>query len=122
MVRIFLAVVGAAYVGLAVWCVAAPRRTSQSVGFELQPGGGQSEYLVVYGGLQLALGAIFLWPILRPEYAGPALEACLLIHATLVVFRSVSFFLFAGIGPTTQALAVVEWILALGSAFVWWRS
>ncbi|MFO0867264.1 MAG: hypothetical protein U0744_21940, partial [Gemmataceae bacterium] len=101
LARIFLAVVGAAYLLLAAWCAILPRSTSRSVGFDLQPGSGQSEYFVVYGGLQAALGLIFFAPLLRFEYTLPALEACLLIHALLVLMRTTSFFLYPGIDSTT---------------------
>jgi len=122
MVRIFLAVVGIAYVLLAGWCVASPRQTSRAVGYDVQPGGGQSEYLVVYGGLQAALGLIFLWPLLRADYAMPALEACLLTHGCLVLFRTIGFFIYSGIGATTVLLAGSEWAIFLGSLLAWWLS
>ena len=67
MTRTFLAIVGIAYLVLAVWCALKPGQTSNSVGLTLQPGSGQSEYLVVYGGLQLGLGLFFLWPLLQHE-------------------------------------------------------
>ncbi len=51
MERIFLAIVGAAYILLAGWCSLMPDKTSKAVGFTLQPGSGQSEFLTVYGGL-----------------------------------------------------------------------
>jgi len=56
--KIFLAVVGVAYIVLAAWCAIRPDQTSSSVGFELKPGAGQSEFLVVYGGLELGLALI----------------------------------------------------------------
>lgn len=116
--KIFLAIVGAAYLLLAAWCVARPQQTAGSVGFELKPGNGQSEYLVIYGGLQLALGLIFLAPLVREEYLPVALAACLLIHASLVAFRTVSFALYSGIPTTTYILAATEWLILLAAA---WR-
>ncbi len=58
MVRIFLAIVGPAY-PFAAWCSLMPEKTSMIVGFTLQPGSGQSEFLNVDGGLELALGIAF---------------------------------------------------------------
>lgn len=113
--RIFLAVVGAAYLILAVWCSVRPAQTSQSVGYSLTPGSGQSEFLVVYGGLELGLGIVFLIPLFHPETTWFALIACLIIHACLVLFRSTSLFLYSGIQTTTYVLAVVEWLIFLGS-------
>ncbi|MGE3316814.1 MAG: hypothetical protein AB7O26_16980, partial [Planctomycetaceae bacterium] len=66
MTRVFLAIVGVAYITLAAWCSIAPKHTSQSVGFSLTPGSGQSEFLFVYVGRELALGLIFLWPLWGP--------------------------------------------------------
>jgi hypothetical protein len=116
--RTFLAVVGAAYVFLAIWCAAQPDATAKSVGFELIPGSGQSEYFVVYGGLELALGIAFLWPLRRKEDTVGALRLCCLIHSCLVVFRTVSFFQFSDIGKTTYVLASIEWLILLGTLFI----
>ena len=121
MARIFLAIVGAAYVLLAAWCAFVPDKTSKSVGFTLQPGSGQSEFLTVYGGLQLAIGLAFLWPLYRPEEVGFPLFLCLLIHGCLVAFRTMSFVLYSGIPFTTYSLAVTEWIIFVGAVVVFWR-
>ncbi|MCY2965482.1 MAG: hypothetical protein NT069_17930 [Planctomycetota bacterium] len=116
-----LALVGAAYVALAVWCIALPRETADSVGFEIQPGSGQSEYLVVYGGLQVGLGLLFLQPLFRPKTLVPMLEASLVVHGCLVAFRTCGFLAFAGIGATTYAIAVVEWLILLTTGILWYR-
>jgi hypothetical protein len=118
MARTFLAVVGAAYIFLAIWCAAQPDATARSVGFELMPGSGQSEYFVVYGGLELALGIAFIWPLRRKEDTVGALRLCCLIHSCLVVFRTVSFFQFSDIGRTTYVLAAVEWLILIGTLFI----
>src|SRR5690349_19060652 len=109
MSRAFLAVVGAIYVILAAWCAIQPQKTADSIGFTLQEGSGQSEYLTVYGGLQLAAGLLFLLPLARDEATPWMLTACLVIHACLVLFRSAGFFLYSGISTTTYVLAAIEW-------------
>ena len=115
MARIFLAVVGAAYIVPAIWCAARPDATANAVGFELISGSGQSEFFVVYGGLELALGIAFLWPLRRAEDTIGALRLCCLVHSCLVVFRAVSFFQFSDISNTTYTLATVEWLILLGT-------
>lgn len=119
--RSFLAVVGALYWLLAAWCVARPHDTARAVGFTLSPGSGESEYLTVYGGLQVAIGALFLLPLLRSETTASALAACLIVHAALVVFRSLAFVRYAGIGTTTYWLAAGEWLVTLVSAALYYR-
>jgi hypothetical protein len=114
--RIFLAVVGITYMLLGVWCAVSPQQTSQTVGFDLKPGSGQSEFLSVYGGLEFGLGLAFLLPLLRPESTTAILLTCLLSHAGIVVFRTIGWFLFTGISSTTIGLAAVEWVIFLGAA------
>jgi len=114
--RIFLAIVGAAYLILGLWCAAAPAQTSKSVGFELKPGSGQSEFFVVYGGLEFAWGLIFMMPLLMTDATRHILIACVLVHSMAVIFRAISFFLFTGMGTTTYVLAGVEWVIFLASA------
>lgn len=115
MVRGFLTVVGVAYLALAAWCVVQPEQTAQAVGFSLARGAGQSEYFTVYGGLQTALGLLFMWPWLCHDDGRAVLRICLLIHGCLVTFRSVSFGLYADIPATTYALAATEWVIFLGA-------
>ncbi len=119
MARGFLALVGFLYLLLAGWCSLAPQRTSAKVGFDLHPGAGQSEFLVIYGGLELALALLFLAPLVRPQVLMHSLVACLIVHACLVIFRTASLLLYSGIGPTTYRLAVAEWVILLGAAGLW---
>jgi hypothetical protein len=119
--KIFLAFVGLAYLALAGWCSVQPDKTSKAVGFTLTPGSGQSEFLVVYGGLEFALGLIFLWPLYRPDEIAFPLFVCLVVHASLVAFRTISFFLYGGIESTTYYLAATEWAIFLGSAYLFVR-
>ncbi|WP_298862971.1 DUF4345 family protein [uncultured Gimesia sp.] len=121
MTRIFLALMGILYVLLALWCAIAPESTSQSVGFTLQPGSGQSEFLTVYGGLELGLALVFLWPLLQRAVTQFSLGVCLMVHGSLVLFRTVGFFLFTGFESTTFYLAGGEWLIFLISLTLLYR-
>lgn len=121
MARIFLAIVGAAYILLAAWCSFMPDKTSRAVGLTLQPGSGQSEFLTVYGGLELALGIAFLWPLYRPAEVAFPLFLCLLIHGCLVAFRTTGFVFYTGIPTTTYFFAALEWIIFIGAAVLFLR-
>lgn len=113
--KIFLTVVGAAYLFLALWCTLRPEQTSEAVGFRLTPGSGQSEYLVVYGGLQLGLGLALLWPWIRPESLSYALLLSVLVHGAIVLFRTAGFFRYSGFQTTTYFLAATEIVILAGS-------
>ena len=119
--RLFLAVIGITYLYLAAWCSIQPVHTSQLVGFDLQPGSGQSEFLVIYGGLELGLALLFLWPFIRPKQLENSLQTCLIVHACLVLFRTASFFLYSGIPSMTRNLAFYEWLIFLAAAGLVWR-
>jgi hypothetical protein len=119
--RIFLATVGIVYLYLAAWCSLKPAATSQLVGFDLKPGSGQSEFLVIYGGLEFGLALLFLWPFLRPKQLETSLQICLIVHASLVLFRSASFFMYSGISSMTRNLAFYEWLIFLGAAGLVWK-
>jgi len=121
MARIFLAVIGVLYVLLAGYCAVLPEKAAKAVGFELRPGSGQSEFLTIYGGLELGLGILFLWPLFRPGEISFPLLACLVVHGCLVLFRTAGFLLYRGIPPTTYYFAASEWVIFLGAAFVFWR-
>lgn len=121
MGKIFLAILGLAYLGLACWCILKPDDTARAIGFQLAPGSGQSEYLTVYGGLQIGLGLAFLLPWIFPSCLTPTLLFACLIHAAIVVCRVASFLTFADIQPTTFYLAGLELvILVLCLTATWW--
>lgn len=122
MTRIFLAIVGVIYLLLALWCALQPAKTADSIGFALRPGSGQSEYFTVYGGLQLALGLVFLLPLVRPELLSASLLVCLLVHGSLAIMRAISLVAYSGVANPTWYFAATEWVLFLATLGVWWKS
>ncbi len=120
--KVCLALIGILYIGLAIFCTIAPQTASEKVGFKLDGGTGQSEFLVIYGGLELAMGLIFLLPLVKSDTLDFSLTACLLIHVCLVIFRSISFFAFSEISGTTVRLAIGEWVILIVTGLaIWWQ-
>lgn len=121
LVKAVLGLIGLLYVALAVFCSLAPQAAARKVGFDLIGGSGQSEFLVVYGGLELALGIVFLLPLFREDLLEFALLFCLILHGCLVVFRTISYLVYSDISGLTHRLAIGEWVilLVLAAAFVW---
>jgi hypothetical protein len=117
--RIFLALTGLMYIGLAAWCTISPEKTSDKVGFQMKPGSGQSEFIVIYGGLELAMGILFLLPLWKPEWLQYSLFACIVIHGCLVAFRTASYLMYSGISGTTNKLAIGEWVILLAAIAVY---
>ncbi|MCU0877242.1 MAG: DUF4345 family protein [Pirellulaceae bacterium] len=119
MSRGLLTVIAAAYLALAAWCAFAPEQTSASLGLSLRPGSGQSEFLTVYGGLQLGLGLYFLLPWVRPDSTGTVLLASVIVHGSLIAFRAVSLPLYGVKTSTTLVIAGLELAIFLASLVVW---
>jgi hypothetical protein len=119
MARIYLAAVALLYLILAAWCSWAPAAVSEKVGLRLKPGAGQSEFLTVYGGLELGLALAFAIPIFRPDATQSFLLACVLFHGSLVVYRSAAFLLYTGFTSTTYSLACGEWLLFVSSLIIY---
>ncbi len=118
--KIYLIIVALLYISLAIWCTVAPRMTSEKVGFQLIGGSGQSEFLTVYGGLEIGVALVLLYfALFRPDTIRDGVLVCVLIHGSLVVFRSVSLFAFEGIGSFTYRLAIGEWAIFLLGLAIW---
>jgi len=118
--KVFLLMAGMLYAALSLYCTARPQAAADTVHLAREGAGGKSEFLVIYGGLELALAVLFVLPILGRFPARPALIAFLVIHTLLVVFRTASFVAYGPLPGSTTNLAVGEWILLLGGLLVLW--
>lgn len=114
--KLFVGLVAVLYLGLAIWCTVQPEVTSQKVGLELIGGSGKSEFMTAYGGLEFGIALLLLASLFRNETVSYGLWAAMLIHGSLVLFRSVSFFAYSDIGAYTHRLAIGEWVIFLASA------
>ena len=100
--------IGLLYLALGIWCAINPEGTSKSLGFVLSNNSAHSEYFTVYGGLDLGLGIGLLLGAFRAELRKGVLVFALTIHASLVVFRSISFLLYSPLPWAIYILATLE--------------
>lgn len=114
--KLFVGMVGLMYMGLGIWCSVQPKATSKKVGFELVGGSGKSEFLTVYGGLEFGISLLLLATLFRSGTVVYGLRALTLIHGSLVLFRTIGFFVYSDIGSFTYRLAIGEWAIFLASA------
>ncbi|MBL8819435.1 MAG: hypothetical protein JNL58_25610 [Planctomyces sp.] len=115
---VYVSVVGLAYILLALWCSFLPESTSQAVGFQLINAGGRSEFLTVYGGMELGFGLVFLMPLRNRSSLPAVLDACVLVHGCLVLFRSISLLQDHHVAITTLVLAANEWLIFLSALYL----
>ncbi|QEG38965.1 hypothetical protein [Roseimaritima ulvae] len=113
--KLFIGLVGIMYAGLAIWCSVQPNMTSKKVGFQLVGGSGRSEFLTVYGGLEFGIALLLLASLFSKETVIYGLWAVMLLHGSLVLFRTISLIAYADIGAFTYRLAIGEWVIFLTS-------
>ena len=104
------------YAVFSVWCTLKPTETARSIGYAALEGGGRSEYLVVYGGLQLGLAIAYAIFAMNPQWHRVGLLFSLSIYGAIVLFRAVTLWLYAPVPALTWCVAGLELALLVGAA------
>jgi hypothetical protein len=113
---IYLWVNAALYLLFAAWVTLSPWRTAANIGFEKLSASGKSEYLVVYGGLELGLALFFAITALSDQHRRIGLIFALCLYAPIVLYRAVTVPLFWPVASTTLFVAALEVGLLLWGA------
>jgi hypothetical protein len=121
--KIYLVVNAALYAIFALWCTLSPWRTATNIGFTSLSPSGRSEYLVVYGGMQLGFALIFAM-LARGDVALQRLGivASLCLYAPIVAYRVVAAVRFWPLEGTTLAVAALELGLLVAAAVLYVRT
>ncbi|MEE7548376.1 DUF4345 domain-containing protein [Xanthomonas sp. Kuri4-1] len=121
MAKAYLWINAVLYVAMAAWCTLSPARTAASIGYSALTRAGQSEYLVIYGGLQLGMAFLFGY-FAWTDQVRTGLVVSLAFYLPIVLYRSVTLARLWPVSSTTVALAVVEIVLLLAAAGLWLRA
>jgi hypothetical protein len=107
------------YAVFAVWCTLRPAATARALGYGALERGGQSEFLVVYGGLQLGLAIAFALLGANPSLHRAGLQIALALYGGIVAFRAVTLWMYAPVPAVTCAVAALELALLVAAAAIW---
>ena len=121
MTAIYLWLNAALYAGFALWCTLRHEETARAVGFALPGPAGHSEYLVVYGGLQLGLAMFYAWLACQPGLHRTGLVFSLMLYAPIVAYRIATLFLHGPVGTLTKAVAALEIALLVAALLLYLR-
>lgn len=104
------------YAALGVWCALAPDSTAAFLGLTLVGPAGLSEYLAVYGGLQLGFAAFFGLAAAAPRHRPSALWFAALVYGGIVALRTTAVvrFGFTALGNARFAY-LLEIVLLAGA-------
>ena len=87
---LYLYLNAALYALFAVWCTVAATKTSHTIGYLALSSGGRSEYLVIYGGLQFGLAAIFYLCARDSAFLKLGIAIALALYVPIVLYRAVT--------------------------------
>lgn len=108
------------YLLLAGWCTFAPARTAAALGYRALSRSGQTEYLTIYGGLQLGLAFLFAW-FAWTQQMRTGLVIAIAVYLPIVVYRNLSLLRWWPVEPTTLLLATTEWLMLAAALWLWWQ-
>ena len=115
MASAYLYLNAAIYLLFAVWCTVAPSATANNLGYTVLSNGGHSEYLVIYGGLQLGLAALFFVLARDPATLRLGLLISICLYAPIVLFRIVTVVKFWPVPAITKGTGVLELSLLIAA-------
>lgn len=120
MLKVYLYFNALLYALLAAWCTLMPSQTAAAVGFQVLDKSGQSEYLVIYGGLQLGMAFLFAY-FARTDQPRNGLVLSLAFYVPIVIYRAFTLAMLWPVQAATTALAVLEWLLLGTAVYLWAR-
>lgn len=117
--KIYLYLNAALYLVFAIWCTVASQVTSTSLGFMRLSAGGRSEYLVIYGGLQLGLAVMFYLCARDPAFLKLGMAVAIGLYAPIVLYRAITLVRFWPVPTLTVMTGVLEAVLLVSALVIW---
>lgn len=114
-----LGFLGVVYLLLGLWCFSMPTEVAGRIGLELVGSTGTGEFMVVYGGLELALGIFFILSALKAELTYGGVLLAVISSAFLFLIRSYTIVYLPDIQSVTYRLVAVELFTLLLAISAW---
>jgi len=119
MVAAYLWLNALVYAAFSLWCTVRPAQTAAASGYLTLDASGRSEYLVVYGGLQVGIAAFYALLALTPDLHRLGLLFSLAIYTAIVGYRVVTVLLFRPVSGVTLAIGAMEIALLIAAVLLW---
>ncbi len=113
MTQWYLYVNSILYLLFAVWCTVGWQSTSNRLGYLTLSNGGTSEYLVIYGGLQVGLAILFFLLARNASYFKLGLLISIGFYAPIVIYRVVTVLANWPVSGLTLATGGLESMLLM---------
>ena len=112
----------ALYAVFSAWCALRWSSTSAALGYVQLNGSGRSEYLAVYGGLQLGLAIGFALFAMHAQHQRMGVLFALVLYAAIVPFRWASVAMLGPVERLTLMVGALETGMLLWALGLWWTS
>jgi hypothetical protein len=103
------------YAAFALWITLSPWKTSAAMGYGTLGASGRSEYLVVYGGLQLGLAVFFALLAINLELHRLGLLFSVCLYVPIVLYRLITVGRFWPVESTTLIVGALEVVLLVAA-------
>lgn len=117
---IYLWINAALYLILAIYCSLRLEGSARALGYSALSSSGHSEYLVIYGGLQVGLAVFFAVLARNQDWQRLGLVFALCLYAPIVLVRIASILHYWPVQKLTLGVAVLETVLLVAAAALWW--
>jgi hypothetical protein len=118
MAAAYLWINAALYLIFEIWQTLLPTRTAAAIGYATLDSSGRSEYLVIYGGLQVGLAAFFAWTAYQTALNRVGVIFALCLYAPIAVYRLVTIGRYWPVSHVTLIVGALEIALLIGAIFV----
>ena len=122
MTPLYLYVNAGLYLIFAVWMTLSPWKTAAAVGYDSLAANGRSEFLVIYGGLQLGLAIFFAFIAMNSTYHRIGLVFSLCLYAPIVIYRIITVIRFHAMQGSTLAIGALEIGLLCAATLLYFRN
>ncbi|MDJ0975648.1 MAG: DUF4345 family protein [Planctomycetota bacterium] len=118
----FLWINAVMYLGFSVWCTVLPTKTAEAIGFAFSKASGKSEYVTIYGGLEMGLALFFLFTALSPSLRTAGLLFALVLYGCLALWRIGTVLSIDELGLFPYVMLSIEVTFTLIAAALYFRA
>lgn len=116
--KVYLLINAALYGIFALWCTVSAASTAANLGYVGLNNSGRSEYLVIYGGLQIGLAVMFFLVARESAYQKLGILISIGLYAPIVLYRLFTIWKFAPVSPMTLYVGALEAGLLIAAVWI----
>lgn len=120
--KAYLLVNSALYAIFALWCTLKATNTASNLGYVGLNNSGRSEYLVIYGGLQVGLAVMFYLLARDVAFHKLGIMISIGVYAPIVLYRLLTIWKFAPVSTMTLYVGALETGLLIAALWIAVRS